>query len=155
MRVRRGVRGRAATGRRPDLGDHPRCVALAPLMPTATKTPQRRQLPQARPAECCPAIAGAPLREEEAALSASLFKALSDPHRVQIVNLLATSPEPVCVCDITGSIRLSQPTVSFHLKKLVKAGLLHRDQRGVWAYYSLNRKAMSRLSGIFRTEGSI
>lgn len=122
-------------------------------MPTATKTPAV-ELEQVRPAECCPAIAGPPLKEEEAALSASLFKALSDPHRVQIVNLLATSPDPVCVCDLTGPIGLSQPTVSFHLKKLVKAGLLHREQRGVWAYYSLNRKAMIRLSGIFSTEGT-
>src|SRR5687768_3157035 len=102
-----------------------------------------------RPAECCPAIAGGPLREEEAAVSATLFKALSDPHRVRIVNLLATNPDPVCVCDITGSFGLSQPTVSFHLKKLVQAGLLDREQRGVWVYYSLNRKALGRLSGVF------
>ena len=107
-----------------------------------------------RPAECCPAIAVAPLREEQAAVSATLFKALSDPHRVRIVNLLATNPEPVCVCDITASFGLSQPTVSFHLKKLVHAGLLDREQRGVWAYYSLNRKAMDQLSGVFSTKGA-
>lgn len=127
-------------------------------MPTATRPDSGRKLrvvqgPQ-RPAECCPAIAVAPLRDEEAAVSASLFKALSDPHRVRIVNLLATNPEPVCVCDITGSFGLSQPTVSFHLKKLVQAGLLDREQRGVWAYYSLNRRAMAQLSGVFSTEGA-
>ena len=122
-------------------------------MTTTTKV-RRAELPQARPAECCPAIAADPLREDEAALTASLFKALSDPHRVQIVNLLATNPDPVCVCDITDSVDLSQPTVSFHLKKLLRAGLLHREQRGVWAYYSLNRKAMARLSGIFSTKGA-
>lgn len=107
-----------------------------------------------RPAECCPAIAAAPLREEEAALSATLFKALADPNRVRIVNILATNPEPVCVCDITGSVGLTQPTVSFHLKKLVGAGLLDREQRGVWAYYSLNPKAMEQLSGVFSTEAT-
>ncbi|MGH2728034.1 MAG: ArsR/SmtB family transcription factor [Actinomycetota bacterium] len=107
-----------------------------------------------RPAECCPAIAVAPLRDEEAAVSATLFKALSDPHRVRIVNMLATTPDPVCVCDITSSFGLSQPTVSFHLKKLVQAGLLDREQRGVWAYYSLNRKAMDQLSGVFSTKGA-
>lgn len=87
-------------------------------------------------------------------MTATLFKALSDPHRVQIVNLLATTPDPVCVCDITDSVGLTQPTVSFHLKKLVQSGLLNREQRGVWAYYSVNRKALDQLSGIFSTEGT-
>jgi ArsR family transcriptional regulator len=87
-------------------------------------------------------------------MTATLFKALSDPHRVRIVNLLATNPDPVCVCDITDSFGLTQSTVSFHLKKLVQAGLLDREQRGVWAYYSLNRTAIRSLSGIFSMEGT-
>ena len=87
-------------------------------------------------------------------MTATLFKALSDPHRVQIVNLLATNADPVCVCDITDSVGLTQPTVSFHLKKLVQSGLLNREQRGVWAYDSVNRKALDQLSGIFSTEGT-
>ncbi|MGH2795904.1 MAG: ArsR/SmtB family transcription factor [Actinomycetota bacterium] len=107
-----------------------------------------------RPAECCPAIAAAPLRDDEAHMTATFFKALSDPNRIKIVNLIATNPDPVCVCDITGSVGLTQPTVSFHLKKLVQAGLLNREQRGVWAYYSLNRRALRQLSGVFSTEGS-
>ena len=111
-------------------------------------------LPMVRPAECCPAIASEPISNEDAATTSALFKALSDPHRVRIVNLLATSDEPVCVCNITPLIGLSQPTTSFHLKKLVSAGLLDREQRGVWAYYSLNRRALARLSGVFDMKGS-
>jgi ArsR family transcriptional regulator len=108
-------------------------------------------LPTARPAECCPAIAAVPISNADAAVTSSLFKALSDPHRVRIVNLLATTDEAVCVCDVTAAIGLSQPTTSFHLKKLVSAGLIDREQRGVWGYYSLNRRALKRLSGVFDT----
>jgi len=109
-------------------------------------------LPIARPAECCPAIASVELSEQDAAVTSALFKALSDRHRVRIVNLLATSDEPVCVCDVTAAIGLSQPTTSFHLKKLVSAGLINREQRGVWGYYSLNRRALKQLSGVFDTK---
>ena len=109
-------------------------------------------VPMARPAECCPAIAGVPISDQDANVTSALFKALSDPHRVRIVNLLATSDDPVCVCDVTDAIGLSQPTTSFHLKKLVSAGLIDREQRGVWAYYSLNRRALGRLSGVFDTK---
>jgi ArsR family transcriptional regulator, arsenate/arsenite/antimonite-responsive transcriptional repressor len=107
----------------------------------------------ARPAECCPAITASTLGDREASMTATLFKALSDPHRIRIVNLLANSSEPVCVCDITSAVKLSQPTTSFHLAKLVRAGLLDREQRGVWGYYSLNRKAIDRLGTVFSTEG--
>jgi ArsR family transcriptional regulator len=117
-------------------------------IPVTTKT----RLPIARPAECCPAIAGPPLSDSDASVTSALFKALSDPHRVKIVNLLASSDGPVCVCDITDAIGLSQPTTSFHLKKLVTAGLLDREQRGVWGYYRLNRRALGRLSGVFDTK---
>jgi ArsR family transcriptional regulator len=112
----------------------------------------RTELQMARPAECCPAIAGPPISDSDATVTSALFKALSDPHRVKIVNLLASNEEAVCVCDITSAIGLSQPTTSFHLKKLVTAGLLDREQRGVWGYYSLNRRALASLSGVFDTK---
>jgi ArsR family transcriptional regulator len=56
------------------------------------------------------------------------------------------------VCDLTAGMELSQPTVSFHLKKLVSAGLLEREQRGVWAFYSIHREALKRLATIFTME---
>jgi ArsR family transcriptional regulator len=64
---------------------------------------------------------------------------------VKIVNLLATSEKAVCVCELTDPLGLTQPTVSHHLKKLTDAGLLAREQRGVWAYYSIDPDAIARL----------
>jgi ArsR family transcriptional regulator len=102
----------------------------------------------APPAACCAPLTAPALSADEAAATASLFRALADPHRVRIVNLLANSPQAVCVCDLTPTLGLSQPTVSHHLKKLTDAGLLRREQRGTWAYYSLDPEAMRRLAAI-------
>jgi ArsR family transcriptional regulator, arsenate/arsenite/antimonite-responsive transcriptional repressor len=102
---------------------------------------------------CCAPLGAPRLSDDQAEATARLFKALADPHRVKIVNLLATSPDPVCVCDFTGPLGLSQPTVSHHLKKLVQAGLLEREQRGTWAYYSLNRDALGRLAAVTDLQG--
>lgn len=99
-------------------------------------------------AECCAPLTGKGLSTEEADATASLFKALSDPTRVRIVNLLAGSSEPVCLCDINSGFDLSQPTLSHHLKKLVKAGLLRREQRGTWAFYSIDEGALRRLGDV-------
>jgi ArsR family transcriptional regulator len=108
--------------------------------------------PPAQPARaavaCCAPLAAAVLSDQEAADTASLFKALADPHRVRIVNLLANNPDPVCVCDLQAVLGLSQPTVSHHLKKLRGAGLLTRTQRGTWAYYALEPTAMARLASV-------
>lgn len=103
--------------------------------------------------ECCAPITAPAISDTDARTTAAIFKALSDPHRVRIVNMLANNPDPVCVCDITATVGLSQPTVSFHLKKLVGAGLLDRAQRGVWAYYSINPDALRRLARIVETKG--
>jgi ArsR family transcriptional regulator len=106
------------------------------------------------PAACCVPLDSRGMSDEDAGTTAAVFKALADPHRVKIVNLLATAEEAVCVCDLTPHLDLAQPTVSFHLKKLAQAGLLEREQRGVWAYYSLDRRAMRRLADVFRLEGA-
>jgi ArsR family transcriptional regulator, arsenate/arsenite/antimonite-responsive transcriptional repressor len=103
---------------------------------------------------CCAPLGAPGLSDDQAEATARLFKALADPHRVRIVNLLATSPDPVCVCEFTGPLGLSQPTVSHHLKKLVAAGLLDREQRGTWAYYSLRRDAFDRLAGATNLQGA-
>lgn len=95
------------------------------------------------------------MTDEEVVETATLFKALADPQRVRIVNLLAGASEPACVCDLTEPLGISQPTVSHHLKKLVAAGLLSREQRGTWAYYSLNRDATRRLLDIADLEGAL
>jgi ArsR family transcriptional regulator len=104
---------------------------------------------------CCQPLDHDGLTDDEARGTAAVFKALSDPARVKIVNLLARAPEAVCVCELTPAIGLAQPTVSHHLKKLVEAGLLHREQRGVWAYYTLDREAVARAAGILDLEGAL
>ena len=106
-----------------------------------------------RPAACCPSLVGPDIDEDEAATAATLFKALSDPGRVRIVNMLANGPDSLCVCDLTGELGLSQATVSHHLKKLTDAGLLDREQRGIWGVYTLNRKALARVAKVFGPRG--
>jgi ArsR family transcriptional regulator len=92
------------------------------------------------------------LTPEDAEATAALFRALADPTRVRIVNLLARRSEPACVCELTPAVGVSQPTVSHHLKKLVQAGLLRREQRGVWAYYSLDRAGLERAASVLDLE---
>lgn len=111
------------------------------------------QIALEEPVLCCVPLNASTLNDEEAQATAQLFKALADPHRVRIVNLLANAGEAVCVCDITDVVGLSQPTVSFHLKKLVSSGLLSREKRGTWAYYSLNRPALDRLAVVVTIKG--
>jgi ArsR family transcriptional regulator, arsenate/arsenite/antimonite-responsive transcriptional repressor len=67
---------------------------------------------------------------------------------VKIVNLLARSDEPVGVCEFVPAVELTQPTVSHHLKKLTETGLLEREERGKWAYYSLSGEAVERLAAL-------
>jgi len=100
------------------------------------------------PIACCAPLGAPALSEAEAEATAALFRALGEPARVRIVNLLATQAEPVCVCDFVPALGLAQPTVSHHLKKLTDAGLLEREQRGKWAYYSLKDEAMARVAGL-------
>jgi ArsR family transcriptional regulator, arsenate/arsenite/antimonite-responsive transcriptional repressor len=100
------------------------------------------------PLDCCAPLGASALSSEEAAAAAALFSALADPARVRIVNLVATSAEPICACHLIEPLGLSQPTVSHHLKRLVDVGLLEREQRGKWAYFSLSPEASYRLSGL-------
>src|SRR5690242_6774592 len=90
---------------------------------------------------CCRPLGDASLGDDEARATAGLFKALADPARVRIVNLLARNDGPVCACELTPALGLTQPTVSHHLKKLTEAGLIEREQRGKWAYFSLDAEA--------------
>jgi ArsR family transcriptional regulator len=102
---------------------------------------------------CCRPLAAPALSEEEAEATAQLFKALGEPARVKILNVLATSDEPVCACELIPALGLAQPTVSHHLKKLTEAGLLAREQRGVWAFYSIDPAAAERLGALADLKG--
>ena len=118
----------------------------------ATRIAELRVEP-APAAACCIPVAAPHISSEQATTLASLFKALGDPHRVRIINLLANAGEPVCVCEFMPVLGVSQPTVSFHLAKLLRAGLLEREQRGTWAYYSLKRDALGRVAEVLDPEG--
>jgi ArsR family transcriptional regulator len=97
--------------------------------------------------DCCVPLHAEVMSDEEAEATADLFKALADPARVRIVNVLATSEgEPVCICNLTEPLGLSQPTVSHHMKRLLDVGLVDREQRGKWAYFSLKLGAVEKLA---------
>jgi ArsR family transcriptional regulator len=97
------------------------------------------------PALCC-GPETAPLSEPERDVLADRFKALADPTRVAIVNALSVADE-VCVCNLTATFELSQPTISHHLKILREAGLVEASRRGTWAYYRLVPEAIEALRG--------
>ena len=105
------------------------------------------------PVVCCAPLAAPRLSEQQAEATAELFKALGDPARVRAVNLLATSEEPVCICELIEPLGLSQPTVSHHMRKLLDAGLVEREQRGKWAYFSLKRDAVEKLAAVADLKG--
>jgi ArsR family transcriptional regulator len=88
--------------------------------------------------ECCSPVVGQVITPAAAETLAAGLKALSDPTRLRLVSLVAAHEgQEACVCDLTEPVGLSQPTVSHHLKILVDAGILARQQRGRWAYYRL------------------
>jgi ArsR family transcriptional regulator, arsenate/arsenite/antimonite-responsive transcriptional repressor len=98
-------------------------------------------------AACCAQVTGGVLEVAAAERLARIFKALGDPTRVRLLSLIAaTEGGEACVCDLTAPVNLSQPTVSHHMKQLVDAGLVTREQRGKWAYYRVVEAALQSLS---------
>ena len=106
------------------------------------------------PIACCRPLAAPSLTEDEIESTAALFKALSDPARVKIVNMLAHASAAVCACEFEPTLGLSQPTVSHHLKKLTEVGLLEREQRGKWAYFTIKRDAVDKLAAVADLKGA-
>ncbi|MEE1622741.1 ArsR/SmtB family transcription factor [Zafaria sp. Z1313] len=103
-------------------------------------------------AACCAPSDTPGLGADEAQRRALVFKALADPNRLRLLSIVkAGDSGEACVCDLTEPLDLGQPTVSHHLKILVEAGLLHREKRGTWAYYSLVPGALDRTAGLLAT----
>ena len=101
---------------------------------------------------CCPPAGKPALGAAEAKQKAQVFKALADPSRLRLLSMVrAEASGESCVCDLTGPLDLGQPTVSHHLKILVDAGLLRREKRGTWAYYSLVPGALEQAAGLLAT----
>ena len=99
---------------------------------------------------CCQPFLSTPLDEESAERLASALRVLADPTRLRLVSLIAAQvPPEACVCNLTEPLRLSQPTVSHHLKMLSEAGIVEREQRGRWAFFRLRPETLQLLSGAF------
>jgi len=89
-------------------------------------------------ADCCSPLRRESLDADQAATLAEAFKALADPVRLQLLNLIATADGgEACACDLVEPVGKSQPTVSHHLKVLREAGLVEADKRGTWIWYSV------------------
>lgn len=102
---------------------------------------------------CCAPVTGGVLAVEDAQRLARMFKALGDPTRVRLLSMIAAHDDgEACVCDLTEPVGLSQPTVSHHMKQLVDAGLVSREQRGRWAYYAIVPETLSMLSNALDTQ---
>jgi ArsR family transcriptional regulator len=95
---------------------------------------------------CCQPFLSTPLDEESAERLASALKVLADPTRLRLVSLIAAQdPAEACVCNLTEPLGLTQPTVSHHLKVLLQAGLVEREQRGSWAFYRVTPEPLATL----------
>jgi ArsR family transcriptional regulator len=97
---------------------------------------------------CCTPLSNA-LTDADAAELEALFGALADKHRVKIVSMLLKAGDACCVCDLEPQLGVSQPTVSYHLKRLTDVGLLEREKRGTFAYYRLAPEAIDRVRAVF------
>lgn len=98
---------------------------------------------------CCSPVAGQILEPAEAELLAAALRAVAHPVRLRLISLIgAHDGGEACVCDLTAPVGLSQPTVSHHLKILVEAGILAREQRGKWAYYRLVPRALDAIAAL-------
>lgn len=98
---------------------------------------------------CCTGLGEAPLARADAEDLARLLKAVADPVRLQLLSIIRASAEgESCVCDLTSAVGLSQPTVSHHLKILTDAGILTRERRGPWAWFTLVPQRLEQVAQI-------
>ncbi len=103
---------------------------------------------QKRPAgePCCEPLVQPDVEREQASRMAEIAKALGDPVRLQLVDVLRKHAGKVCVCELLPLFDISQPTLSHHLRKLREAGIVASERRGLWAYYYVIPDALKELS---------
>jgi ArsR family transcriptional regulator len=103
---------------------------------------------QKRPAgePCCEPVVYPDVQRQHAERMALVAKALGDPIRLQLVDVLRKHAGKVCVCELTPLFDIAQPTVSHHLKVLRQAGIVDSERQGLWAYYYVIPDALKELS---------
>jgi ArsR family transcriptional regulator len=105
---------------------------------------------------CCSPLVRPQLGDADALELERLFRALADRNRLKVVNMLAQADgEAICVCEFQDALGLKQPTVSYHLKQLVDAGVLAREQRGRFAFYSLEPDVLDRIADLVRPREAV
>lgn len=98
---------------------------------------------------CCVPLRSAVLARSDADQLAAVLRALAESARLRLLSLVLAAPGgEVCVADLVEALELSQPTVSHHLKVLTDAGLLRRDRRGSWVWYSVNAERLEELRAL-------
>jgi ArsR family transcriptional regulator, arsenate/arsenite/antimonite-responsive transcriptional repressor len=105
----------------------------------------KKKAPNGQP--CCEPVVYPDIERVEAERMARVAKALGDPIRMQLVDVLRKHAGKVCVCELVPLFDLSQPTVSHHLKVLREAGVVGSERHGLWAYYYVEPDALEELSG--------
>ncbi|HZD86998.1 MAG TPA: metalloregulator ArsR/SmtB family transcription factor [Gaiellaceae bacterium] len=93
-------------------------------------------------------MAGSSLAESDAVELERLLRSIADRHRLKILNMLVRAGAPVCVCEFTAAFELPQQNVSYHLKQLVAAGVVARERRGRYSYYSLVEGALDHIAAL-------
>ena len=96
---------------------------------------------------CCEPVVYPEIERAQAERMANVAKALADPIRMQLVDVLGKHAGKVCVCELVPLFDLSQPTVSHHLKVLRGAGIVGSERQGLWAYYYVEPEALKELAG--------
>lgn len=100
---------------------------------------------------CSPGLACLLIERDEAERLALMLKAIADPTRLQIFRIIERAPAgEACVCDLADCLGFRQPTVSHHLKIMTEAGLLNRERRGTWSWYSVNYDGLNKVRAILQ-----
>ncbi len=114
-----------------------------------TQSPPKPVEPALDCPDCCVGVGiSPPVSEGEAVRAARRLGALADPTRLRILSLLARHGGHLCVCDLTATFPLGQPTISYHLKVLREAGLVSVERRGLWAYYRVEPPGSRAIEGL-------
>jgi ArsR family transcriptional regulator, arsenate/arsenite/antimonite-responsive transcriptional repressor len=113
-------------------------------MPVDLELAPKQKSPNGEP--CCEPVVYPDIEREQAERMGAIAKALGDPIRMQLVDVLRKHAGKVCVCELVPLFDLSQPTVSHHLKVLRDAGIVGSERSGLWAYYYVNPDSLEELS---------